>query len=114
MFGTNANLDLMVQSENWFADGTFKVTPPLFAQLYTIHRVRYNNVIPSVFVLMPNREMATYARVLAALKHLKPELDPVTVRGILNWLQFVHFVRSFQLHDYADAFFISAKTCGVK
>ena len=55
MFSTQRNLDLMAQCPNWYCDGTFKVAPPLFQQLYTIHAVQYHNVIPTVFVLMSER-----------------------------------------------------------
>lgn len=37
MFGTNENLNFLVRCNEIYMDGTFSVTPPLFAQLYTIH-----------------------------------------------------------------------------
>jgi hypothetical protein len=70
IFTTNRNLDLMSQCSHWFADGTFKASPPLFSQVYTIHAVKYSNVILTVVVLMPNKSEATYTRVLNALKNL--------------------------------------------
>ncbi|RWS19111.1 hypothetical protein B4U80_11385, partial [Leptotrombidium deliense] len=47
LFGTQRNLDLLASSPHWFADGTFKTTPPLFSQIYTIHGIKYNSVLPS-------------------------------------------------------------------
>ena len=37
IFGTNLSLQLPSQSQNWFGDGTFKVCPQIFFQIYTIH-----------------------------------------------------------------------------
>jgi len=52
IFTTQQNLDFMSECDNWFCDGTFSVTPPIFTQLYTIHGVYYSNVIPSVYILL--------------------------------------------------------------
>ena len=48
IFSTARNLDLMSRCNHWYMDGTFKTTPLLFAQLYTIHGVKYNSVIPNI------------------------------------------------------------------
>ncbi|KAL8588584.1 hypothetical protein ACOMHN_034038 [Nucella lapillus] len=45
-FGTDEVLRFMTANSNWMADGTFKVAPQLFFQLYTIHVIKDNHVIP--------------------------------------------------------------------
>lgn len=79
IFSTKRNLDLMSSCRNWYADGTFKVSPPLFAQVYTIHGVQYSNVVPTLYALLPNKSEETYVKLLSALKDLKPDLQPQTV-----------------------------------
>ena len=79
IFSTWRNLQLMSNSQHWFADGTFKTTPSLFDQLYTIHGIKYNNVIPLVFILMPNRDEQTYLRVFNELSILQPNLNPASI-----------------------------------
>lgn len=37
IFGTQANLEFLSACPDWFMDGTFKIAPSLFNQLYTIH-----------------------------------------------------------------------------
>jgi hypothetical protein len=79
IFATSDNLDRLASCNHWYADGTFKSTPSLFAQVYAIHGLKYNKVIPSVFALLLNKTEATYDRLLAALKSLRPSLNPETV-----------------------------------
>src|SRR5262249_6761109 len=79
IFSTERNPDLLSRSQHWYADGTFKTVPPLFEQLYTIHGVHYNSVIPSIFALLPNKTQATYTRLLAELKNLRPNFNPASI-----------------------------------
>jgi hypothetical protein len=55
IFSTHRNLQLLARSQHWYADGTFKTVPPLFAQLYTIHGLIQSNIVPAVFVLMSEK-----------------------------------------------------------
>ncbi|ODM87861.1 hypothetical protein Ocin01_18821 [Orchesella cincta] len=66
IFGTMKNLRHMENSTEWFSDGTFKVAPLLFDQLYTIHVLRFQKVIPMVYALLPNRLETTYVKMLTA------------------------------------------------
>lgn len=77
IFSTRKNLEYMQRCEHWYADGTFKTNPLLFAQMYTIHAVQYSNVIPTVYALLPNK--TEYNRLFSALKNLQPGLQPTSV-----------------------------------
>ena len=79
LFSTQRNLDLMTQCNHWYADGTFKSAPQLFTQIYTIHAMKYDNVIPTIFVLMPNKTQSSYNQLFSALKRLKPNLNPISI-----------------------------------
>lgn len=79
LFSTQRNLNLLAQCPHWFADGTFKTTPLLFTQVYTVHGIKYNSVIPAVFALLPNKRTDTYIRFLNELKNLNPNLQPVSI-----------------------------------
>ena len=69
----------MDHCDHWYADGTFKAAPPLFTQIYTIHAVKYNSTIPTVFALMPNKSQDTYVRLFNAIKDLEPNLNPISI-----------------------------------
>ena len=46
IFATDECLDLHKQSDHWFADGTFSVSPAIFFQVYTVHAICNGKVVP--------------------------------------------------------------------
>jgi hypothetical protein len=105
IFATIDNLDRLASCNHWYADGTFKSTPPLFAQVYAIHGLKYNKVIPSVFALLPNKTEATYDRLLAALKSLRPSLNPETVMTDFEMAFINAFRQNFPTSKQRGCFF---------
>lgn len=79
IFSTRDNLELMVNSHHWLADGTFSTVPVRFTQLYTIHCVQHSNVVPTVYALLQNKNEETYTLMFKALKFLEPRLEPGTI-----------------------------------
>jgi len=59
IFSTIKNLQLLMRSSHWYADGTFKSVPLLFHQLYTIHGLEEGNSIPLVYALLPGKSTKT-------------------------------------------------------
>ena len=67
IIGTQRNLEMLQASHYWMADGTFKTTPSLFAQVYVAHGLRgeaadltkTGHLLPSISVLLPNKTEAT-------------------------------------------------------
>ena len=55
MFANPNFLSLLTGSETWYADGTFKVLPEYFFQLYTIHAERDGFVYPCEYALLPDK-----------------------------------------------------------
>ena len=62
IFATDQCLDLLRQSDHWFGDGTFAVSPAIFFQVYTIHAICNGKVVPCVYALLPNKAGPTYDR----------------------------------------------------
>ena len=56
VFATIENIQLLAESQWWFMDGTFKTSPELFFQVYTIHNCTANRVLPCVYALLPNKQ----------------------------------------------------------
>lgn len=62
IFASDIGIELLQESEHWFADGTFKVCPEVFFQVYTLHAERGGSIFPCVFALLPNKTEVTYRR----------------------------------------------------
>jgi hypothetical protein len=105
IFSTYLNLDMMVNCNHWYADGTFKTTPPLFAQVWTIHGLKYNNVLPTVFALLPNKTQATYIRTLEAIKILRSNLNPQTIMLDFEQAEINAFKQAFPSITVRGCFF---------
>src|SRR5688572_17336502 len=60
-------------------DGTFKVIPELFFQLYTVQCLSPESIVPCWFVLLPNKTQATYSRLFEEIKVLQPQVRPATI-----------------------------------
>ena len=92
IFGTERNLDLLETKTNWFADGTFKVAPNLFYQLYTIHILHENTVIPMLYIFLQRKREIDYVNVLNKIKELRPNIQPSSImcdfeKGFHNAIQ---------------------------
>ena len=81
IFVTDGALDLLAHSPQWFADGTFKQCPELFFQIYSIHALSNNEVIPRIFGLLPATNEATYVQFLTTVCNAVTNIvnDPVGI-----------------------------------
>lgn len=62
IFGTVQNLRLLCEAETIFMDGTFKVTPEMFSQVYSIHVMKMGIMVPVCVALLPQKNHETYSR----------------------------------------------------
>jgi len=53
-------------------DGTFKIAPSLFAQVFVILATRNGGVHTCIYALLPNKNQTTYSRLLVEIKNLAP------------------------------------------
>ncbi|RWS21740.1 uncharacterized protein B4U80_09561 [Leptotrombidium deliense] len=88
-----------------YADGTFKTAPPLFAQVYTIHGIKYSNVIPAVYALLPDQTTDTYTRVLNAIKFSRPNVQPTTIMTDFEIAQINAYKNAFPNIETKGCFF---------
>ncbi|CAF4332271.1 unnamed protein product [Rotaria socialis] len=52
IFTTKTNLSILKQNKHWFADGTFKLCPDDYYQLFTLHAMMTNAIIPLMYELL--------------------------------------------------------------
>ena len=69
IFATHQNIQVMSECSDLYMDGTFRSTPRPYEQIFTVHGNYRGHVIPLVHVLMEQRQVAHYRRVLRDLKH---------------------------------------------
>ena len=79
IFGTQDSLRWLRENPHWLADGTFKIAPEVFLQVYTVHVVLQQTVIPCLYALMRNKTEAMYDRMWEAVTQAQGGLNPQTV-----------------------------------
>ena len=72
-------IDFLRNCDSWFCDGTFRVVPDLFTQLYTIHAEKDGVIFPCIYALLPNKTEATYDRLFMKLLEIEPSLNPLRI-----------------------------------
>lgn len=70
IFATTGNLQHMSRANVWYGDGTFKVCPNPFYQLYTLHAEVHGQILPLVFTLLPSKSSKCYRFMWMKLKEL--------------------------------------------
>ena len=75
-FSTDQQLRDLRAAETVYMDGTFSSCPALWDQVYILHARKDCSTYPLVFVLLPDRQMTTYRRLLRLLKnHVQEKLQ---------------------------------------
>ena len=69
IFATQNNVKLL-QQHHLFADGTFKIAPFLFMQVYTIHALVECKCLSLVYCLLPRKTAVIYKKLLTVLRDL--------------------------------------------
>ena len=60
MFASDDGLQCLKDHEHWFYDGTFKVSPRLFYQIFVIHALVLGTAVPCVFSMLGNKTGESY------------------------------------------------------
>lgn len=85
-FGTEANVRYLGRFNRWFGDGTFKISPKIFKQIYTINIVWNGVTLPMSYSLLPNKQTESYLKMFRQIaEKLEPEDYPT------------HFSHDFEL-----------------
>ena len=70
-------LDGLARAEVWLADGTFKVVPSLYFQLYSIHFSFGSGInLAALYCLLNDKKPESYETILRELKRLVPLAAP--------------------------------------
>lgn len=79
VFATSENLRYLQEAKYWIIDGTFKIVPTVFRQMYTIHADVGSDsnprVVPLVYALMSSKSEELYKRMFQELNDWAEELS---------------------------------------
>ncbi|XP_068237065.1 uncharacterized protein [Palaemon carinicauda] len=79
IFATSENLRMIKENKHRMGDGTFKIAPQLFYQLYVIHIQYKGNVLPMVYMLLQRKSEELYRRALLQIQCIDNEIAPVSI-----------------------------------
>ncbi|CAK9290190.1 unnamed protein product [Gordionus sp. m RMFG-2023] len=68
VFGTTDMLKLLGAATTIYMDGTFYIVPRLYCQLYSIHVMYENVMIPVIYALLPDKSRETYIQLFHIVK----------------------------------------------
>lgn len=82
VFGTRKNIELLCRSHTWFLDGTFKTSPNIFVQIFTVlglvqraGRPDELTALPFVYALLPSKTTDAYATVIRAVRDASADFN---------------------------------------
>ena len=76
IFASNEQLEIPQSAHHFMSDGTFKVVPEIFYQLYVIHAVYRDHIIPVSYALLQRKNAFTYERLVNEILRFAPEWTP--------------------------------------
>lgn len=83
IFCSPQGLQLLGESEHWYGDGTFKICPEIYYQLYTVHAQLDGRIFPCAFALLPNKQETTYNQFFTQLFQLVRTVNGFALTDIL-------------------------------
>ncbi|CAF3804450.1 unnamed protein product [Rotaria sordida] len=91
IFSSSEQLEILQTSTNFLMDGTFEIVPEIFYQLYVIHAVHREHVMPVAFCLLRRKTMTTYQEMINKILEFAPAWNPQNImldfeKAVLNVL----------------------------
>ncbi|RNA04161.1 hypothetical protein BpHYR1_007434 [Brachionus plicatilis] len=53
---------------NWYADGTFDISPTFFKQVYSLHVIKNGTTVPCIFAMLANKKQSTYKKMFKMIE----------------------------------------------
>ena len=79
ILGTLNSLEILKQSDHWFADGTFDIAPTAYYQVYTLHCLHMGRVFPCLYAVMSNKKQSMYTDFFEQVREYVSGRSPKTV-----------------------------------
>ncbi|XP_068204653.1 uncharacterized protein [Palaemon carinicauda] len=105
LFGRRSWLQHLVSAEVWYVDGTFKIAPTLFSQVYIVMAQKIRGVIPVLYAILPNKRKVTYSRLFKMIKECQPTVNPKSVVCDFEIAAFLAIKENFPQVELKGCFF---------
>ncbi|CAF0775449.1 unnamed protein product [Adineta steineri] len=80
ILSSDDDLDCLSNSDHWHCDGTFKMSPQLFYQLYTLHGFVCGRALPLVYCFISGKSEPLYGEMFDnILKHISQRPTTITI-----------------------------------
>ena len=76
IFGRQSWIVFLRDSDVWYCDGTFKLSPLIFKHVNVLMAKRYGSVHPVLYCLLPNKSRNTYQRMFQMIRNATPGVNP--------------------------------------
>ena len=70
LFTTETNIKILNTNKDWYADGTFDISPTLFKQLYSVHVIINNFDLPMLYAFLPNKKQQVYLKMFKMIRKI--------------------------------------------
>ena len=70
LFISDECIEILASSNRWHFDGTFKICPILFKQVFTIHAVYKSILIACAYMILPKKDKEIYLIAFTKLKEI--------------------------------------------
>ena len=111
IFRRESWIKYLLDSGAWYADGTFRLAPPLFTQVYVILAKKHVGVHPILYALLPNRRHATNVCMSQLLHDKILGLNPRAISCGFDQAVFRQWRNVFQELQLKDVFFPFSLQC---
>ena len=98
VLATDTNVTFLAEADELYMDGTFKVSPRLFYQVFMVHAFKHGKQFPFAYCLLPNKTKETYVKCLSILSkgmddlHLRATFERVTTDFEIAMIQAIQEV----------------------
>ena len=84
LLGTISNLQMLSSNNHWFMDGTFRVAPPFYKQIFTIHALLQSKVLPLIYCILIDKKAETYTSVFRKIRDLCLEHNLILTPNLIT------------------------------
>ena len=95
----------MFSLKDFFIDGTFKVVPEIFFQLFAIHVLHRSHVIPVAFILLPSNSQQIYQKMTNEILQIAPAWQSQRVMMDFEKATINAFQRIFRTVELSGCYF---------